>query len=715
MRVINVITAGPQGPPGPQGPQGPAGSGSIDSGSFATTSSLNALTASIDSLTAATSSYVLNSYTGSMSVLSASYAESSSLADVALGAYYSTQALNSTFADTASYALQALNSTLADTASYALLSETSSFVQLIQGPGITVNGLEITASVLSVNGIFPTNGNISTALTATITGTSASLVISSSGNVTGSIPDGLVWIISGDPTPANNGDTYIFSSGSVGQWYPISTLDVASGDARYLKLDASNDPMGGNLDMGGYNITNIGTLIGTASYASQALTASYAIGAQAFPFTGSALVTGSLGVTGSISTTANINLLNTTSSAVGIINKGGLRFLHDFKHATGGTAIPVGKNVMLGENAGNFTMGSTATATFHSSNNVLVGSTAGNLLTIGYNNVFNGSNAGLNTTTGYSNVFVGLSAGGNVTTGYFNVYLGDRAGLSAVSSTGYQNVGIGTLSLASNTTGFTNVFIGHSAGQSNTTGFQNAAIHGGGGNTTGYNNVFVGYNAGGSLANGTANQTSNTSVFLGANTKALSAGNANQIVIGNNVTGSGSNTVTIGDTSITNNYFNGCLNVRGLAGGNILNLVNSANTTALQVDNSNARLLARSINLTTPTYTFLTGTTYGLGQTGTQVSLIANSTAVIAASSTTLTIANGVNFSFNTTTGTKIGSATTEKLSFWNATPIVQPTTATTSATLVSGGGTTLTNTDTFDGYTLQQVVKALRNAGLLA
>ena len=549
-----------------------------------------------------TASYALQAF-------SSSYALSSSLAEAALGAYYATQALNSTFADTASYAiqalnstfsdtasyaLQALNSTLADTASYALLAETSSFVQLIQGPGIIVNGLEITASVQSVNGIFPTNGNISTALTATITGTSASLVVSSSGNVTASLPDGLVWIISNDPTASNNGDSYIFSSGSVGQWYPISTLDVAAADTRYLKLDASNGPMTGNLDMGNYNINNVGTMTGTASYALQtltasyassalsssyALTASYAIGAQTFPYTGSALITGSLGVTGSISTTTNINLLNTTSSAVGVINKGGLRFLHDFKHATGGTAVPTGKNVMLGENAGNFTMGSTATSTQHASYNTLIGTNAGFSTTIGFINTFVGYNAGLNATTGYSNVFFGANSGQNTTTGYFNVYLGERSGqgasLGVGAGTGYNNVGIGALTLTSNTSGFTNVFVGYSAGSANTTGFQNAAIHGGGNNTTGYNNVFVGYNAGGSLADNTANQTSTFSVFLGANTKALSAGNTNQIVIGNNAIGSGSNTVTIGDTNITDNYLRGFLKITGnnktLPTGNITN------------------------------------------------------------------------------------------------------------------------------------------------
>jgi hypothetical protein len=47
-----------------------------------------------------------------------------------------------------------------------------------------------------------------------------------------------------------------------------------------------------------------GSLLGTASYATQALTASYASTyAPVFPFTGSAIITGSLEVTGSITST----------------------------------------------------------------------------------------------------------------------------------------------------------------------------------------------------------------------------------------------------------------------------------------------------------------------------------------------------------------------------------------------------------------------------
>jgi hypothetical protein len=83
--------------------------------------------------------------------------------------------------------------------------------------------------------------------------------------------------------------------------------------------------------------------------------------------------------------------------------------------------------------------------------------------------------------------------------------------------------------------------------------------------------------------------------------------------------------------------------------------------------------------------------------------------------SNAITLGAGRDIYFDTATGTKIGAATTQKFAFWNKTPIVQPTTAVTASTLVSNLGVPLTDTDTFDGYTLKQVVKALRDLGLLA
>ena len=88
---------------------------------------------------------------------------------------------------------------------------------------------------------------------------------------------------------------------------------------------------------------------------------------------------------------------------------------------------------------------------------------------------------------------------------------------------------------------------------------------------------------------------------------------------------------------------------------------------------------------------------------------------VMRIESTAFTLADAVNIVVGTTTGTKIGTSTSQKLSMWNATPIVQPTTAIAASTLVGGAGTNITDTDTFDGYTLKQIVKALRNIGILA
>jgi hypothetical protein len=68
-----------------------------------------------------------------------------------------------------------------------------------------------------------------------------------------------------------------------------------------------------------------------------------------------------------------------------------------------------------------------------------------------------------------------------------------------------------------------------------------------------------------------------------------------------------------------------------------------------------------------------------------------------------------------TVTGTRIGTATNQLISFWNKTPIVQPTTGIAGATLAGSGGSTITSGNTFGGYTVQQIAQALINIGILA
>ncbi|NBT50854.1 MAG: hypothetical protein EBT12_04760, partial [Marivivens sp.] len=60
-----------------------------------------------------------------------------------------------------------------------------------------------------------------------------------------------------------------------------------------------------------------------------------------------------------------------------------------------------------------------------------------------------------------------------------------------------------------------------------------------------------------------------------------------------------------------------------------------------------------------------------------------------------------------TVRGIQLGSAATEPVALFGATPVVQPTTAVGSATVAGGGGTAVDDATTFGGYTLAQVVQA--------
>lgn len=68
-----------------------------------------------------------------------------------------------------------------------------------------------------------------------------------------------------------------------------------------------------------------------------------------------------------------------------------------------------------------------------------------------------------------------------------------------------------------------------------------------------------------------------------------------------------------------------------------------------------------------------------------------------------------------TTTGTKIGTANTQKIGFWNTAPVVQPTPSIAEATFVANIGSAIHRNSTFDGYTIAQVVAALRQVGILS
>jgi hypothetical protein len=183
--------------------------------------------------------------------------------------------------------------------------------------------------------------------------------------------------------------------------------------------------------------------------------------------------------------------------------------------------------------------------------NTFIGSGSGESNTSGEWNVFLGGMSGKSNTTGHSNTFIGESAGLANTTGTNNTIVGSYTGIG--NTTGYDNSIFGGGVAEYNTTGYRNTFIGASAGSKNTEGFSNTFLgrSAGSGNAVGYHNVAVGDDSFNSNASG------NSSVFIGYSAQPQSNLQNNQIVIGSGVTGNGSNTTTIGNSSTTATYLRG--------------------------------------------------------------------------------------------------------------------------------------------------------------
>lgn len=86
----------------------------------------------------------------------------------------------------------------------------------------------------------------------------------------------------------------------------------------------------------------------------------------------------------------------------------------------------------------------------------------------------------------------------------------------------------------------------------------------------------------------------------------------------------------------------------------------------------------------------------------------------------TMTIADGGSIALGTTNGTKIGTGATQKIGFYNATPVVQPV-AGAGSNFTANAGTAMNSLSTSTGgtgssaYTFPDIVRVLKNLGLIA
>lgn len=177
--------------------------------------------------------------------------------------------------------------------------------------------------------------------------------------------------------------------------------------------------------------------------------------------------------------------------------------------------------------------------------------TSGNTVTFGLANVAK-TNIGqtfTGTQTFLNNVILsGISASSTIkVVGTDNISIGSSSNLSLNTSSVGQNIAIGIKSLESSIGGNNNIGVG-----------TQSLI----GLTLGSFNIAIGQNAGkkfGTDSEGSTLDRSNRSIFLGRNTRALTTATSNEIVIGDESIGLGTNTTVIGNDLTTKTKLQGIL------------------------------------------------------------------------------------------------------------------------------------------------------------
>ncbi len=370
---------------------------------------------------------------------------------------------------------------------------------------------------------FRGNGTVATFPTAVSSFTNDSGYATGGGTASGTNTGDQTITLTGDVTGSGTG-SFATTIGAL-----KITNDMLAGSIAASKLTGTDIATVGTITSGTWNGSVINaTYIDTAiaRLASPVFT-----GNVTLPGTGIWNSSGNVGIgtpspNQQLEITKNFRLPATTYNAgspYGVIYKDANRFIHDFNYGNNGTVTTTGQNTFVGISAGNLTMGSTATQTNHASFNTGIGYQSLTANTLGLGNTAIGATALVANTTGNQNTAIGYDA-------------------MASNTTGYQNTAMGGSALNRNTTGINNVVVGPSALYYNTTGSHNTA---------------VGFIAGYLTAAGGSNSTSNDSVYLGYFTKAGASGNTNEIVIGATAAGNGSNTATIGNTSILRTYLTG--------------------------------------------------------------------------------------------------------------------------------------------------------------
>lgn len=219
-----------------------------------------------------------------------------------------------------------------------------------------------------------------------------------------------------------------------------------------------------------------------------------------------------------------------------------------------GTPTPVGTETTSADLSGSFVLKSGDTMTGQLTvENTVIANEYQTLLNGSANTAF-GEFAMSNVESGAgSNCAFGRNALLALTTGDNNIAIGNAPLFD--NTTGSDNIGIGTLSLFENVSGEQNVAVG-SQTLRNCNSDSNVAV--GHYTLTSLNTVTSNDNIGIGRRAADTTTSCSQSIFIGTSASPQNnSGDTNEIVIGYNTSGNGTNTVTIGNSSITKTYLRG--------------------------------------------------------------------------------------------------------------------------------------------------------------
>lgn len=452
--------------------------------------------------------------------------------------------------------------------------------------------------------------------------------------------------------------------------------------------------------------------------------------------------------TGNAGTNPSTDFLGTTDNQDLVFRTNNLE---RWRMTTNGRLLSASSNIIMGSNAGNGTITGT--------NNVGIGGSVFNALTSGYNNTVVGALTAVLLTNGERNTLLGFAPMYFATDASFNVAVGYEAGRSTNTN---GNVIIGYRNLYSNSTGGGNVCIGFQSGYGINSSINTIIGHNTGqGVTTGGNNTILGANVTGlsaTLANHTIiSDGSGNMRFVAFNDGNVSLGAGTSMPtnagfkLDVNGTGRFSQDLTVGLTSdgtrriMIKGYTNLGISFDSsynAIDGNRISLTRRASAGGTYNDNTflfqqqafaDGNIVPYKHHYVNPSAYYgytnpgdaLPSYGYDAGFMWFRDSAVAANMQMKLSPDNALNIYSSTNapieqnfvdafqmYSRDIVAGNAAPHFRTEN---GNIIKLYRETTSVAAGTLVSNGGTTLTDTDTIDGYTLKQIVKALRNQGLLA